>query len=168
MKRLYEFVGPDRLRPDATAGIPRYRLHPKARAPDLLSELEIRDLGMTELTLTYIVDQRGMVWVAERHVEHIACARGEPVLAAGELTVDLSVKEFEILAATNQSTGYCPEPECWHALAEALDAAGLDRPDGFEYAFRFGRCRKCRSITVIKEDDFSCAECGSELDPLRQ
>jgi hypothetical protein len=143
-------------------GTPRYRLGPEAPSSFLL---QTPVPSTHEVTLTYIVDQSGVAWVAERHVEHIACARSEPVLAAGELTVDLSERKIVVLAATNQSTGYCPEADCWTSLAQALDVAGIERPDEFEHAFQFGRCRECRSLAVVKDNDFTCVECGSALDP---
>ena len=51
---------------------------------------------------------------------HVACAAGGPVLSAGEITFDDDMTVAEI---TNQSTGFCPEPESWPAVSDALDRA---------------------------------------------
>jgi hypothetical protein len=67
---------------------------------------------------------------------------------------------------TNQSTGYCPEPESWPAVAAALDRIPLPHPGGFTPSFIFRRCPACVQLNVVKEGDFTCAVCGADL-PLR-
>lgn len=98
--------------------------------------------------------------MADRRSEHVACAGGEAVLAAGELTVD---ERGEVLEANNQSTGYCPEPSCWTALAAALDAAGIPRPPALTRAFCFRRCESCGERNLVKDRWFECALCGAPL-----
>ncbi len=63
------------------------------------------------LTVTFVVDERGQLWINDRRSEHVVCANGGSVLTAGELSFFLSDGQVEFYEATNQSTGYCPEPE---------------------------------------------------------
>jgi hypothetical protein len=64
---------------------------------------------------------------------------------------------------TNQSTGYCPEPDSWAAVEAALAGAGIAAPDGFSQAFDFRRCPRCGSITIVKDGIFECGECSTPL-----
>lgn len=162
MARLYAFVGPDEVHAQARAGIARLQLSGGTRFADVLAALELPH-GSADLTVTYIVDADGALWIADRHSEHVACARGLHVRAAGELTMAPWRDGIEVLEATNQSTGYCPEPACWDALADALDKAGLPRPDGFAHAFEFRRCPGCGTNAIVKDQDFHCAVCGHAL-----
>jgi hypothetical protein len=83
------------------------------------------------------------------------------VLAAGEMTFRVG-RTVEV-SATNQSTGYCPEPSCLEAVRAALERAGLEAPDAFEPAFEFRRCDGCASVNLVKEGVFECAVCGEAL-----
>lgn len=112
---------------------------------------------------TYITTSDGSLWIADRHSEHIACARGGGVLSAGEMTVEVDDGRVLVTDVTNQSTGYCPEPKSWPAVAAALDKAGLPHPGGFTRAFVFRLCEGCGQTNVVKEGDFTCAVCGGEL-----
>ncbi|MEM9196645.1 MAG: hypothetical protein AAGD12_02225 [Pseudomonadota bacterium] len=162
MARCYAFVGPDEVYALAQAGIARLHVQSRTRFADVLAALDL-PRGTDELTVTYIVDADAALWIADRHSEHVACARGGQVRAAGELTIAPWRNGIEVLEATNQSTGYCPEPSCWHALAAALDQAGLARPDGFAHAFEFRRCPGCGTNAIVKDQDFHCAICGHPL-----
>jgi hypothetical protein len=64
---------------------------------------------------------------------------------------------------TNQSTGYCPEPESWSAVASALEAIGVSAPEGYTTELLFRRCPRCSQINVVKDSAFECAVCGSTL-----
>ena len=163
MGRVYAYVGPEALRAEATAEIPRCRLRNCADLATLVRTLELGEPGSGQVTLTYVVDADGVLWVADRHSEHVACARGHGVLAAGELTVVAGVPGLEVTAATNQSTGYCPEPDSWKALAKALDSESISRPSRFEYVFIFRRCTACGATTIVKDGGFECAQCGAGL-----
>ena len=163
MMRLYAYVGPPEIRSQADAGIPRLQVTPDQRLRDLRKALELGD-GADALILTFVVDAEGRLWVSDRHAEHVACARGADILAAGELTL-ADDAGLRVIAATNQSTGYCPEPESWQALAAALRSAGIPHPPGFEHAFEFRRCVRCQATVLIKDDVFECTECGAPLSP---
>lgn len=82
----------------------------------------------------------------------MACAGGQDVLAAGEVVLTAD----SVLSVTNQSTGYCPEPECWPVMASALARAGLRRPPTWTAAFVFRRCT-CGQINLVKDDWYVCA-----------
>ncbi len=81
-------------------------------------------------------------------------------MAAGEITFtgDGGVEEV-----SNQSTGFCPEVECWPIVAQTLTAAGLQDPGGWTVSFEFRRCLNCGASSLIKEDVYECAECGHDL-----
>lgn len=110
-------------------------------------------------TFTYVVTAEGTLWLADQHSEHVSCARGEAVLAAGELTL----AKGEVSAISNLSTGYCPEPSCWLAIQAALKRAGFDTPEGFTHTYVFRQCSSCGQRNVIKEELYECAVCGTTL-----
>ncbi len=115
--------------------------------------------------VTYVVDEQGALLLAPRRSEHVDCAGGADVLVAGEIgfVQDDTGTGWSVGEVSNQSTGYCPSPGCWPAVAAALDAAGIAHPDGFTHAFVFRRCEPCRQLTIVKDDDYTCALCGSDL-----
>lgn len=119
-------------------------------------------------TYTYVVDATGDLYLADRHSEHVACARGGPVvLAAGEITIGRrDGGGLAVESVTNLSTGDCPEPECWPAVSAALRRAGLPAgamPPAFDPAFVFRRCPACGQRNVVKEGWFVCGACGADL-----
>jgi hypothetical protein len=59
---------------------------------------------------TYVLDAECRLWLTHRRTEHVACARGGAVLAAGEIFLSA---DSEVGLITNQSTGYCPSCDCW-------------------------------------------------------
>jgi hypothetical protein len=71
----------------------------------------------------------------------------------------------EVAEITNLSTGFCPEPESWEAVRDALDRIGVRHPGQFTSCFVFRRCPGCGGRNVVKEGVFECAVCGSELPP---
>jgi hypothetical protein len=146
--RRYRYVGPDDIRAFARGA-------PAGAAISSRAELA----AWNGETVTYVVTTDGVLRVASRHSEHIACAGGGDVLAAGELIVEGGA----VVSATNQSTGFCPEPECWTELAAALDRANIARPAAFEHAIVFRRCPDCGERNIVKDDVFECALCGGEL-----
>ena len=105
----------------------------------------------------------GYLRVADRRSEHVACAGGEPVLAAGEMTLRMSHAGVEAEEVSNQSTGYCPEPSSWPAVEQALSTAGIKGPDGYTRRFVFRRCGECDQINLIKDGIYECDVCGAPL-----
>lgn len=161
MPRLYAYVGPTALARNATCDTPRLLVH---EIPPLVTWLKpLADEG-DEVTVTFVVLPDGL-WIADRHSEHVACARGGPVLSAGEMTfsVDPSNSLVEVVYVTNQSTGFCPEPASWCSVEAALDAAGIAHPGGFSAEVLFRRCPRCAATNVVKDGWFECALCGADL-----
>ena len=115
-----------------------------------------------ELTATFVVTLDGALRVAPQRSEHVACAGGGQVLAAGELVVRVK-PAVEVVHVTNQSTGYCPEPDCWASVHAALTAAQIPAPTALSQSFVFRRCPKCGERNLVKEGWFECACCGADL-----
>ena len=112
---------------------------------------------------TFVVDVAGVLRLAPRRSEHVACAGGGEVLAAGEIVFARTNAGITVREASNQSTGYCPEPESFESLAAALDRIGIARPDRYSDACTFRRCASCRQINLVKERWFECSCCGADL-----
>lgn len=146
--RAYRYVGPEDIRAAALAAAEAAPVAKAAPGP------------VSAGTFTFVVDLDGTLRLAPRRSEHVACAGGADVLAAGEVTFD---EDHEVVEVTNQSTGYCPDVTCWPAVAAALDRIGIGRPDGFTTAFVFRRCVLCAAISIVKDGDFTCPECDEPL-----
>jgi hypothetical protein len=101
--------------------------------------------------------------LAPRRSEHVTLAGGRDVLAAGEITIVPAGTEWWVTEATNQSTGYCPEPDCWAVVATALDGLGVRHPGDFTDKIVFRRCSTCGERNVVRDNDFTCALCDSSL-----
>jgi hypothetical protein len=159
--KMYRYIGPkriaDRIGPEP-AGVP-------VRSPDDVRRW-VRDaaqgLVAGSVIATFVVDTFGVLRIADRRSEHVACAGGQPVRSAGEITFAVEAT-VEVVVVSNQSTGYCPEPQSWPAVAAALSAAGLEPPPGFIPACVFRRCPACGNINVVKDDLFECGVCAAEL-----
>jgi hypothetical protein len=159
MSTLYAYVGPreirERVRHQAPGAVIR-------AAGDLKAWIQAHAAPRSrELTATFVIDASGLLRVSGRHGEHVACAGGALVLSAGEVTFAASGRA--VIAISNQSTGYCPEPGSWPAVQRALDALGLAHPGAFTSAFEFRRCPACAQINVVKDAVFLCDACDAEL-----
>lgn len=157
--RLFAYVGPPEVRArslGAPRGTPigdRGALLAWMREPR--SEVA-REGGWA----TYVVDADGGLVVAPRRSEHVACAGGAAVRAAGEVRFDA---RGEVIEVTNNSTGYCPDEACWESVRAALDRAGLQGPSVFTVAVQFRRCTACGERNLVKEAWYRCALCDAEL-----
>jgi hypothetical protein len=116
-----------------------------------------------EIIATFIIDLDGQLWIADRHSEHLYCARYENVLSAGEITFSFDRDNVEVSEVTNQSTGYCPEVESWQVVASALDRVNLLYPNFFTTEFIFRLCDRCRTTNIIKYNCFECSVCSEKL-----
>ena len=122
------------------------------------------ELDMDEcIPATFVVDTDGAFWIADRGSEHVACARLGRVLSAGEAFFTGLGSTPSIYRITNQSTGYCPEPDSWGSVQNALSKTRIEFPNGFEPPFEFRRCPGCGTLAIVKEEEFTCLMCGSDL-----
>lgn len=112
---------------------------------------------------TFVIDLEGFLRLAPRRSEHVVCAGGDRVLSAGEISFVRDGERWAVGQVSNQSTGYCPDVESWAAVAAALDLIGLSRPARFTDEVVFRCCPACRERAVVKDGDFVCVFCGSDL-----
>jgi len=117
----------------------------------------------SQIISTYVIDTNGVLLIADRRSEHVACAGGKPVLSAGEMTFLACGDELEVIQVSNQSTGYCPEPESWPQVALALDRIPIPHPDRFAQETLFRRCNSCGQINIVKDNWLVCSFCEKEL-----
>jgi hypothetical protein len=85
------------------------------------------------------------------------------IVAAGEIAFAPAALGWRVAKVTNQSTGYCPDPDSWPVVAAALDRIGVPRPDGFTDEVIFRRCLACGERNIVRDDDFTCAQCDATL-----
>lgn len=161
MPKTYCYVGPPEI-------LARSRSAPKGvpigHADDLLAWITAtRQKPDIQIMTTYVIDETSSLLIADRRSEHVACAGGEPVLSAGEMTFLVDGDEIEVIEVSNQSTGYCPEPESWPQVALALDRIPLHHPGRFSQEIVFRRCESCNQINIVKDDWLVCLSCGKEL-----
>jgi len=149
--RIYHYVGPAEVLAAA---------RPLAPGRAVLAR---DDIPGADEPFTFVIDLEGRLRLAPRRSEHVACAGGRPVLSAGEITFEPGPDGPEVTSATNQSTGYCPEPGSWPAVAAALDRIGVPHPGQFTDEFTFRRCPRCGERNLVRDGDFTCAICEAEL-----
>ncbi|MET9595503.1 hypothetical protein ABZY45_31945 [Streptomyces sp. NPDC006516] len=158
--RSYRYVGPVELkaavRPDS-GGCP---ISSAAEFSDWITERSTAELSEP---FTFVVGTDGVLRLAPRRSEHVACAGGAMVLGAGEIGFVLEADRWVVTEVSNQSTGYCPDVHSWAEVARALDAVELRRPSGFTHEVVFRRCPDCQEHNIVREDDFVCVFCGSDL-----
>lgn len=158
-RRRYGYVGPEDVRravaPGAGGRVIRC-------AADLHTWTQA-EAGTDGEPFTYVVGLDALLRLAPRRSEHVACAGGADVLGAGEISFRHTPHGPHVDEISNQSTGYCPDPACWPAVATALDRAGIGRPDGFTHALVFRRCELCGENNVVREEVFVCVFCDSDL-----
>ncbi len=163
MKRLYRYVGPKSIARRALSSRGGVRIE---RPADVLAWIEETgqeaDRSRT-VVATFVVDADRALLVADRRTEHVACAGGRAVRSAGEMAFRLSPGAAAVAWVTNQSTGYCPEPDSWLAVKELLGRVGLAGPEGFDPAFVFRRCVLCGTTNVVRQGIFECAVCSAPL-----
>jgi hypothetical protein len=163
MTRLYDYVGPSDIKARVAGRPAGTRM---SSAADLLAWVRRTGghPGPDGLhAATFVIDAAGDLLLTDRRSEHVACAGGVPVLSAGEMFVRVEDGRVAVAETSNQSTGFCPEPESWPAVAAALDRIGVPHPAGFTTAVVFRRCQKCSERNVVKDGWFVCGVCGTEL-----
>nr|WP_222109895.1 TFIIB-type zinc ribbon-containing protein [Streptomyces cupreus] len=132
-------------------------------ASDFVAWVGERSAVELDEPFTFVVDADGVLLLAPRRSEHVACAGGGPVLSAGEISFTCEEGRWVVGDVSNQSTGYCPDLSSWAAVAQALDRAGLGHPAGFTHEVVFRRCPDCGERSIVREGDFVCVFCGCDL-----
>ena len=163
MPRRYTYVGPESIRQGVKREAHCIRIAaPSDIIPWTADFLSPRKTSGT-VVATFVIDPDEQLWIADRRSEHVACADGKDVLAAGEIMFDRAGNRIEVIEITNQSTGYCPELECWMAVEAVLNRIGIHHPGCFTTVFEFRRCSKCGTTTIVKDEVFQCAVCDAPL-----
>lgn len=163
MNQLHSYVGPAAVRARVAGRPAGTRIGAVA---DLLAW--VRGTGQRPgpdglVAATFVIDASGDLLLADRRSEHVACAGGESVLSAGELFFLVEGDGVAVAEASNQSTGYCPEPRSWPSVAAALDRIGITHPGRFTTEVVFRRCEACGERNVVKDGWFVCTVCGTDL-----
>ncbi|MEV6195712.1 hypothetical protein AB0M19_25295 [Streptomyces sp. NPDC051920] len=158
--RSYRYVGPAELRAALRPGGGGY---PIASAADFSIWVAARSAAELAEPFTFVVGTDAVLRLAPRRSEHVACAGGANVLSAGEIHFTRETGRWTVDDVSNHSTGYCPDVSSWPDVARALDGAGLGRPSGFTHEVVFRRCPGCEECNIVREEDFVCVFCGSDL-----
>jgi hypothetical protein len=160
----HRYVGSEAIRERALKNIQRAEVESPNDIRSWRQTSGIRADGSVLITLTFVIDTEERLWIADRRSEHVACANGGNVFAAGELTFAVGTSGMDVVEATNQSTGYCPQvTPSWNVLSRVLDRLKISRPPFYTSAFEFRRCDSCEAINLIKDDYYVCGECDQAL-----
>lgn len=160
VNRYYRYIGPAEIRAQVRPGS---RGRPIASLGDLDDWLKEQAEDEREEPFTFVIDVNEMLLLAPQRSEHIACAGGDPVLSAGEITFIRDQGQWSVHEVSNQSTGYCPDTTSWTAVKAALDRVDLEHPHAFTHPIVFRRCPRCHQCNIVKDDHFVCAICETPL-----
>jgi hypothetical protein len=158
--RCYRYVGPAELKAAVRRGDGGRRISSSAEFHGWIGEQPAAELAEP---FTFVVGTDGVLRLATRRSERVACAGGDVVLGAGEIGFLREADRWTVSEVSNQSTGYCPDVGFWAEVARALDAVELGRPSGFTHEVVFRRCPDCQEHNIVREGDFACVFCGSDL-----
>jgi hypothetical protein len=162
MPKLYNYVGPDEFRSAAARSAGGKTVRSVDDIAAWVSGSGQQPDASGQIVATFVVDDRSDLRIADRRSEHVACAGGGTVMSAGEISFDPE-QNFEITQISNQSTGYCPEPESWPSVEQALRLIGIRFPEGFTTTCVFRLCRNCGQRSIVKDECFTCDVCGHAL-----
>ncbi len=160
LERSYRYVGPAELKAAVRPDDGGRRIGSAADFDGWIVEQSTAELAEP---FTFVVDPAGVLRLAPRRSEHVACAGGDMVLSAGEIGFVREAHQWTVNEVSNLSTGYCPDIASWVAVARALDAVRLRRPCGFTHEVVFRRCPGCHECNIVREDEFVCVFCGCDL-----
>ena len=111
--RDYRYVGPESIRDAQPRDSRRVLVRSAGDVIKWIAETDRPREHHGRVVATFIINTVGQLWINDRRSEHVRCAAGETVFSAGEMTFAVDEQAVEVVEATNQSTGYCPEPESW-------------------------------------------------------
>lgn len=175
---VYPYIGPDDIKAMVTGAVSGSCAPAGTALTDLRTLAEwhaAQPADERDEPFTYVVGLDGILRVAPRRSEHVACAGAAPVLAAGEIAFGHAADHrdraghrdgaggWSVTSVSNQSTGYCPDVTCWPAVASALDRLGVERPAGFTTEILFRRCAVCGEVAIVRDGDLVCVFCDAEL-----
>ncbi|MEO1482284.1 MAG: hypothetical protein AAFU77_09285 [Myxococcota bacterium] len=160
--QLYEYIGPREILDLVSAD--RAGTAIRGRADLVQWVIRALERGTQTVTATFTISPDLVLSLADRHSEHVVCAAGGPVCAAGEITFEMAEGVPKVTEVSNQSTGFCPKPECWDEVRAALAKVSVDGPESLTHAFVFRRCTRCGQSNIVKDNWFVCSACDSELD----
>lgn len=163
MRKRYNYVGPASIWAKATASSPGQQISAVGDLESWFRKANQKPNRDGRIVVTFVVDERGMLRIADQGSEHIACSGGSSVLSAGEIFFTLGHDGWRVEEVTNQSTGFCPEPESWPVVASALDRAGIPHPRRFTLEIVFRLCPACGERNIVKDGWFVCELCGADL-----
>ncbi|MER6464386.1 hypothetical protein ABT278_28520 [Streptomyces sp. NPDC001228] len=159
-RRSYRYVGPAELKAAVRPDDGGRRIGSATAFDGWIAEQPAAELIEP---FTFVVGEDEVLRLAPRRSEHVACAGGDRVLGAGEISFARTAGRWTVNEVSNQSTGYCPDVTSWPEVARALDAVDLPHPSGFTHEVVFRRCPNCQEHNIVREDDFVCVFCGSDL-----
>jgi hypothetical protein len=159
MSFIYPYVGP--------AEVLRNSHHAPQGQP-VRSARDIRDYVSEDRAshsegTTFVVGIDRLLRLAPRRSEHVACAGRPEVLAAGEMRFAVRGEQIMVVEVSNQSTGFCPDVDCWNDIERALTFEGVTVPRGFTRPIDFRRCPRCAEINLVKDSWFVCVFCDADL-----
>jgi len=161
--RVYSYKGPIEIIENLPKNSNRVLVTSSVSILDWISSTnqtsEYDDLFMA----TFIIDTDGNMWINDRRSEHVLCAKGNDVLSAGEVGFEIGTNTVEAIEITNQSTGYCPEPESWYFVERALNKANIKHPSYFTMEIIFRLCENCGTKNIVKDGWFECGVCQKPL-----
>jgi hypothetical protein len=160
--KLYQYVGPEEIRCRSASGPGGRVIESPGDLRSWLTRHRPSRAGGS-VAATFVIDPEGRLRLADRRSEHVACAGGSPVLSAGEMFFSDQGDAATVEEVTNLSTGYCPEPESWPVVGDALDRLGVVHPGRFTTEVIFRLCPECGERNVVKDSWFKCQVCGGEL-----
>lgn len=161
--RLYRYIGPSDIGARAGAHPTGTRITTPIRLAEWIAATHQHADAEGRIVATFVVTAEGILLIADRASEHVQCSGGQSVRSAGEMAFAYIGDAWRVEEVSNQSTGYCLEPESWPQVAAALDAIPLAHPGQFTAPCVFRRCPVCAQINIIKDGYFTCAVCGADL-----
>jgi hypothetical protein len=160
--REYKYIGSKDLRDKVPEKPERYAIQSLDDILEWIHSTKQR-LEDGQVIATFIIDTHKTLYINDRRSEHVLCAAGQNVLSAGEITFYIEEKSIEVVEVTNQSTGYCPEPESWVVVDEVLNKLHILHPPDFTLKFIFRQCEKCQTKNIVKNEWFFCGVCDAPL-----
>jgi hypothetical protein len=161
-EQRYSYVGPQEIIDELDLALGGYLISTAQDVQKWIKETS-QEIVNDQVTATFIIKMEEQLMINDRRSEHVICAGGKEVLSAGEITFAMDGKEIYVSDISNQSTGYCPNPESWKSVKKALEHIGIEHPDYFTGVFEFRYCVNCKNLNLIKDQVFECAICGHEL-----